>query len=181
MTISRKPLSMVVNGQSIKPVDVPADMMLIDFLAEYLNLTGTRLGCGQGICGACAVLVENPDGSLAEHRACITGAHWFSGKRVRTIEGHASRNDKGEVTALTPVQKAFVENYAFQCGYCTPGFVAAATAFLDKLKRQPVDKDRLEDAIVEALDGHICRCTGYVRYYQAVRTVALATPGLVRQ
>ena len=77
------------------------------------------------------------------------------------------------------MQKAFAEHFAFQCGYCTSGFVAAATAFIDNLKRTPVKRADLEGAIEDALNDHICRCTGYVRYYEAVRDVALVTPGCV--
>ncbi len=179
MTLATKPLSLIVNGQHTGPFDVPQDMMMLDFLHEYLNLTGARMGCGQGICHACTVIVEHDDGSLREMRTCITGAHWFAGRQVRTIEGHAERNANGEIVALSAVQQAFIENFAFQCGYCTPGFVTGATVLLDRLRRQPVPRAQLEDVIIEALDMHICRCTGYVRYLEAVRDLVLKTPGLV--
>ena len=96
-----------------------------------------------------------------------------------TIEGQAKTDAEGNVTELTPIQKAFIEKFSFQCGYCTPGFVAGATAFIDRLKHEPVKRADLESAIEDALNDHICRCTGYVRYYEAVRDVALATPGCV--
>jgi aerobic-type carbon monoxide dehydrogenase small subunit (CoxS/CutS family) len=125
------------------------------------------------------VIVEEEDGSLSEMRTCITGAHWFAGKKVRTVEGHARRDASGTITGLVPVQQAFIEHFAFQCGYCTPGFVTAATVLMDQLKRKPVRRAELEQTVSDALGKHICRCTGYVRYFEAVRDLALNTPGLV--
>ncbi|HTN97547.1 MAG TPA: (2Fe-2S)-binding protein [Nordella sp.] len=180
MTIALKKLSLTVNDKAIDPIDVPDTMMMQDFLYEYLNLTGSRMGCGQGICHACTVVVENDDGTLAEMRTCITGAHWFEGRKIRTVEGQATRDASGAITQLSPVQQAFIEHFAFQCGYCTPGFVTGATVLIDELKRKPVARADLERTITEALDKHICRCTGYVRYYEAVRDVILKTPGLIK-
>lgn len=180
MTLSARPLSMTVNGKSVGPVDVPDDLMMIDFLHEYLDLTGSRLGCGQGICHACAIILDMPDGTLREVRTCITGAHFFAGRSVRTVEGHAERDDKGNVVRLSPVQQAFIEHFSFQCGYCTPGFVTGATVLVERLKRAPIARGDVEKTIEEALAPHICRCTGYVRYYAAVRDVILKTPGLVK-
>ncbi|MFO1087400.1 MAG: (2Fe-2S)-binding protein [Reyranellaceae bacterium] len=177
MTIATRPLSLTVNGKPVGPIEVPEALMMLDFLHEYLNLTGSRMGCGQGICHACTVMVEQPDGSHREIRTCITGAHYFAGKRVRTIEGHAERDAQGNVVALSPVQQAFIEHFAFQCGYCTPGFVTAATVLIEHLRRRPIRRSEIEAAIEAALAPHICRCTGYVRYHQAVRSVILATPG----
>lgn len=155
--------------------------MMIDFLHEYLDLTGSRLGCGRGICHACVAIVDHPSGTSEEVRTCITGAHFFNGKKVRTVEGHAKVDEQGEVVELSPIQQAFLEHYSFQCGYCTPGFVNAATIFVEKLKREPIAREQLESAIEQALDSHICRCTGYVRYYEAVRDVVLKTPGLLKE
>jgi aerobic-type carbon monoxide dehydrogenase small subunit (CoxS/CutS family) len=95
-------------------------MMMLDFLHEYLNLTGSRMGCGQGICHACTVIVEGADGRIEEERTCIAGAHSFAGKSVKTIEGHAERDASGKIVKLTPIQQAFMEHFAFQCGYCPP-------------------------------------------------------------
>jgi len=173
-------LSLTVNGKKVGPLDIPDDMMMLDFLHEYLNLTGSRMGCGQGICHACTVILQHPDGRLEEQRTCITGAHLFEGKSVKTIEGHAERDASGKVVKLTDVQQAFMKHFAFQCGYCTSGFVAGTTVLMDRLKRAPVARKDLERTITEALDGHLCRCTGYVRYFEAVREVILETPGLVR-
>lgn len=179
MSIEKRPLSVTINGQSIGPVAVPVGMPMIDFLHDHLNLTGTRFGCGQGICHACTVMEIQADGTPMETRTCIFDAHFFNGKKIITIEGQAARDDKGEVRDLTPVQKAFIEHFSFQCGYCTPGFVTAATVFIETLKRKPVQRAQLQSSIEAALNDHICRCTGYVRYYQAVEEVALKTPGCV--
>ncbi len=176
--LAKKPLSLTINGKLIGPIDVPENMLMIDFLHEYLDLTGTHFGCGEGVCHACTVVEILPDGRKEELRTCIYGAHFFAGKNIVTIEGQATENKNGELQ-LTPIQQAFIDNFAFQCGYCAPGFVAGATVFLDRLNRQPVKRADLETAIEEALNPHICRCTGYVRYYEAVRDVALATPGCV--
>jgi aerobic-type carbon monoxide dehydrogenase small subunit (CoxS/CutS family) len=173
------PVTLKVNGEIIGPTEVPAGLMMIDFLHEYLHLTGSRLGCGQGICHACVVIVDKPDGSSEEVRTCITGANFFHGKTIRTIEGHAKRNEAGEVVELSPIQQKFLEHFSFQCGYCTPGFVNAATVLIERLKRQPIGRAQIEQTITAALNDHICRCTGYVRYYEAVREVVMTTPGLV--
>lgn len=175
-----RPLTLHVNGRRHGPLEVPEDMMLADVLHEYLGLTGTRVVCGQGVCRACTVIVDEPGGSR-EVRSCITGAHHFEGKRIRTVEGHAKRDASGRIVELSPVQQAFLDHYAFQCGFCTPGFVNAATVLIEKLQKNPVAREELEATITAALDPHLCRCTGYVRYYQAVRAVVLATPGLVRE
>lgn len=157
---------------------VPADLPMVDFLHEYAGLTGSRFGCGQGLCRACTVIVDDPDGTSREMRTCITGAHYFNGRAIRTVEGHATKNADGSVQ-LSPVQEAFLTHFSFQCSYCTPGFVNAATVLIERLQRQPVARDQLEQTIEDALNDHLCRCTGYVRYYSAVRDVVLNTPGLV--
>jgi xanthine dehydrogenase YagT iron-sulfur-binding subunit len=175
-----QPVSLKVNGHDVGPLQVPAGLMMIDLLHEYLDLTGSRLGCGQGICHACVVILDKPDGTSEEIRTCITGANFFNGKSIRTIEGHAQRDEHGEVVALSPIQQKFLEHFSFQCGYCTPGFVNAATVLIERLKRQPVARARVEETITEALNDHICRCTGYVRYYEAVKEVVLTMPGLVK-
>lgn len=172
-------LTLEINGRRHGPLEVPEDMMLADVLHEYLGLTGTRVVCGQGVCHSCTVIVDDAEGSR-ELRSCITGAHYFQGRRIRTVEGHAQRDDAGQVVRLSPVQQAFLDHYSFQCGYCTPGFVNAATVLVEKLRKNPVARGLLETTITEALDEHLCRCTGYVRYYEAVRALVLATPGLVR-
>ncbi|HDV6318315.1 TPA: (2Fe-2S)-binding protein [Burkholderia multivorans] len=176
----QKPLSVNINGKAVGPMQVPEGLMMIEFLHEYAGLTGSRLGCGQGICHACVVILDKPDGTSEEVRTCITGAHFFHGRAIRTVEGHAKRNEAGEVVELSPIQQKFLEHFSFQCGYCTPGFVNAATVLIERLKREPVAKADVERTITEALNAHLCRCTGYVRYYEAVKDVVMTTPGLVK-
>ncbi|PSL90838.1 (2Fe-2S)-binding protein [Pseudomonas sp. R9.37] len=178
--MANRPFQLTLNGRSVGPVDIPDDLPMIDYLHEYKNLTGSRLGCGQGICHACVVILDNPDGTSEEVRTCITGAHYFEGKKVRTIEGHATRDEQGNVTQLNPIQQRFVDEFAFQCSYCAPGFVNAATLLVEKLQRQPIAKSQLEKVIEDSLGHHICRCTGYVRYYNATRNV-LTDLGLVKE
>ncbi|MFP6863237.1 (2Fe-2S)-binding protein [Pseudomonas sp.] len=178
--MAKRILSMIINSQAVGPVEVPDDLMMIDFLHEHLNLTGSRLGCGQGVCHACVAILDKADGTSEEIRTCITGVHFFDGKRVRTIEGHAKRDGQGEVSELNPIQQKFVDKFAFQCSYCTPGYVNAATVLVEKLQRQPVKRSELEGEIEDALGKHICRCTGYVRYYSAARDV-VESLGLVKE
>ena len=171
-----RPLRLHINGKALGPIDVPEDMMLVDVLHEYLGLTGTRFGCGQGECRACTVIVDDERGPR-EVRSCITGAHYFEGRRIRTVEGHAKRDEAGQIVALSPVQQAFLDHFSFQCGYCTPGFVNAATVLLEQLgrkKAQRYTREQVRELITEALNPHLCRCTGYVRYYQAVEELVLA-------
>lgn len=181
MSIATKSLSMIINGKPVGPFQVPESLMMIDFLHEYAGLTGSRLGCGQGICHACVAILDHEDGTSEEIRTCITGALYFQGRKLRTVEGHAQRNQAGEVTALSPIQQKFLDFYSFQCGYCTPGFVNAATVLLEKLKRHPIEKNQVEAVVTDALNDHICRCTGYVRYHNAVKDLILATPGLLKE
>lgn len=174
-------VSMTINGTAVGPTQVPETLMMIDFLHEYAHLTGTRLGCGQGVCRACVVILDGEDGHSDEIRTCITGVGYFNGRKLRTVEGHASRDEHGTVTALSPVQQKFLDFYSFQCGYCTPGFVNAATVLIERLQRQPIARDQIETYITDSLNDHICRCTGYVRYHQAVKEVILNTPGLIKE
>ncbi|BCJ06638.1 (2Fe-2S)-binding protein [Pseudomonas sp. AA27] len=173
-------LQLTLNGQPVVTEVVPDDLAMIDFLHEYQNLTGSRLGCGQGICHACVVIVDNPDGTSEEVRTCITGAHYFEGKKVRTIEGHAKVDEAGNPGELNPIQQKFVDRFAFQCSYCAPGFVNAATVLVEKAQRKPLKQSELEGAIEASLGHHVCRCTGYVRYYEATREV-LGDLGLVKE
>lgn len=175
-----RPLALTVNGRAHGPIDVPDDMMLVDVLHEYLGLTGTRFGCGQGVCRACTVIVDDELGPR-EVRSCITGAHYFNGKRIRTVEGHAKRDATGALLELSPVQQAFLDHFSFQCGYCTPGFVNATTVLLERIAAEPpraYTRDQVRERITEALNPHLCRCTGYVRYYQAVEALVLALPSV---
>ena len=163
-------LGITVNGRAHGPMDVRDDLTLNDYLREFLGLTGTKFGCGAAQCLSCAVIVDNPDGTSHTVPTCIVPAASFNGKAIRTVEGHAKN---GELSAL---QKAFIEHFSFQCGYCTPGFLNEAQVLLERLAKKPVAQADLEKTITEALDGHLCRCTGYIKYHEAVRAVILADP-----
>jgi aerobic-type carbon monoxide dehydrogenase small subunit (CoxS/CutS family) len=166
-------ITVTVNGVVRQLRQVPSDLSLLDLLHEELRLTGTKFGCGIGLCQACTVAVRSDaDAPLAAVRACSTMATALDGHAVMTVEALAQG-------ALSQLQTAFLEAFAFQCGYCTAGFLMAAFVLLDQLKRTPVPRADLDAAIARACGDHICRCTGYRRYYDAIRTAALAQPGLV--
>src|ERR1700751_3265464 len=133
-------------------------------------MTGTKFGCGAAQCLSCAIIVDSADGTSCTSPTCIVPAVSFNGKRIRTVEGHAKG---GELTAL---QKAFIAHFAFQSGYSTPGFLNEGQVLLERLARTPIARADLGKTIAEGLDGHLCRCTGYVKYNQAVRDVILADP-----
>ena len=164
-------ISLKINGKTHGPIEVRDDLSMNDFLREVLGMTGTKFGCGAMQCLSCTVIVDEPDGTSATMPTCTAPATSFDGKSIRTVEGHA-RN--GQLTAL---QEAFIRHFAFQCGYCTAGFINEAQVLLERLERQPVAAKDLEQTILDALDGHLCRCTGYVRYHEAVRDVILAESG----
>jgi aerobic-type carbon monoxide dehydrogenase small subunit (CoxS/CutS family) len=163
-------LTITINGRVYGPREVRDDLTMNDFLREYLGMTGTKFGCGVAQCLSCAIIVDDPDGTSSTSPTCIVPAASFNGKSIRTVEGHAK---DGELTAL---QKAFVTQFAFQCGYCTAGFLNESQVLLERLTRTPIARSDLEKTIAEALDGHLCRCTGYVKYNEAVRDVILADP-----
>ncbi|MGB9661880.1 MAG: (2Fe-2S)-binding protein [Moorellaceae bacterium] len=143
-----------VNGREVK-VEAPAGITLLKLLREYLGLTGTKEGCGVGECGACTVLL---DGVPVD--SCLLPAAKAEGKEVTTIEGLA----QGE--KLHPLQEAFVNENAIQCGFCTPGMILSAKALLD---REP---HPTREQIKEALSGNLCRCTGYNQIIRAVEKAA---------
>ena len=147
-------LVLTVNGAR-RSVDAPPEESLLSVLRNRLQLTGTKYGCGEGQCGACTVLL---DGSPS--RSCRTRVSEAAGKKVTTIEGLA-RNGR-----LHPVQAAFLEAEAFQCGYCTPGMIVSAVGLLEK-NPDPADED-----IAGHLTGNICRCGTYPRILAAVKQAA---------
>jgi aerobic-type carbon monoxide dehydrogenase small subunit (CoxS/CutS family) len=163
-------LAITINGRALPPTEVRDDLSMNDFLREVLGMTGTKFGCGAAQCLSCAIIVDNPDGTSHTSPTCVVPAASFNGKAIRTVEGHARG---GQLTAL---QKAFIDHFAFQCGYCTAGFLNEAQVLLERLAKKPVVRTELEKTIEEALDGHICRCTGYIKYHEAVRDVILADP-----
>jgi len=149
----RERIRLRVNDETVER-EVPARQHLVDFLREDLGLTGSHLGCEHGVCGACSVFLE---GQLV--RGCLTLAVQAHGCRVDTIEG---LSDRGE---LAPLQQAFLEHNAMQCGYCTPGMLLSAYALL----REQPQADR--DAIRVYISGNYCRCTGYQAIVDAIESV----------
>ena len=143
--------TMTVNGRPTT-VTSPPERLLLEVLREDLALTGTKYGCGEGACGACTVLL---DGRPAF--SCSTRLADAAGKSITTIEGLAKGNE------LHPVQAAFLDVGAFQCGYCTTGMIMAAVALLEKTPTPD------EAQVVEAMNGHICRCCTYPRIVAAIR------------
>lgn len=164
-----------VNGRLTEPRQVDADLPLVDFLQDELGLTGTKLCCGIGVCRACTVAVRNLEGAPeVPVLSCSTPVGAVNGQEIRTVEGLAAGG------APNPLQRAFLDHFAFQCGYCTPGFLMATTILVGRLRERPIPRAEVDAAIAEACGQHICRCTGYVRYYQAIRQHLLETPGLVQ-
>jgi len=147
-------IAFVLNGQDMQ-LEVAPDRRVVDLLREDLELTGTKESCGSGECGACTILVDGES-----RLACLMLAAQLEGRAVTTIEG------LGTEEALHPIQEAFVEHGAIQCGFCTPGMVLAA---LDLMQRNP--RPSRHD-IREGLSGNLCRCTGYHKIADAVDAAA---------
>jgi aerobic-type carbon monoxide dehydrogenase small subunit (CoxS/CutS family) len=147
-------IALTVNGTRLT-VSAAAEQSLLSVLRDQLGLTGGKIGCGEGACGACTVLVDDQPA-----RSCVTPIAAVAGKRVLTIEG-LERDGR-----LHPLQQAFLDLDAFQCGYCTPGMIMAGVGLLTQ---QP---DPGEDAIVQFMQGNICRCGMYARIVRAVRQAA---------
>ena len=147
---SSRAISVEVNGEQIE-LEVPARRLLVHLIRDDLGLTGTHVGCDTGNCGACTVHL---DGEPV--KSCMLLAVQADGARITTVESLAA---DGELTAL---QKAFNEHHALQCGYCTPGMLMSATALLERNPRPS------EEEVRYALQGNICRCTGYVNIVEAV-------------
>ncbi|MDB5654262.1 MAG: (2Fe-2S)-binding protein [Tardiphaga sp.] len=160
-------LALTINGQKQPPAEVRDDLTMNDYLREYLGMTGTKFGCGAAQCLSCAIIVDHADGSSYTSPTCIVPAVAFNGQSVRTVEGHANGHE------LSALQQAFIAHFAFQCGYCTAGFLNEGQVFLERLAKTPLPRAQLETEIAAALDGHLCRCTGYVKYHEAVRDVIL--------
>jgi carbon-monoxide dehydrogenase small subunit len=147
-------IRLTVNGDQVE-LDVDPTKRLVDLLRDDLRLTGTKVGCEIGVCGACTVLLDDEPVS-----GCLTLAFQAKGRSVRTIEGLALGG------SLHPVQQAFMETGAFQCGFCTPGQIMAAVALLERVGN-PTDDD-----IREGITGNLCRCTGYYPIAAAIRSAA---------
>jgi len=147
-------MQLLVNGETYE-VDVDGETTLLAVLRHDLGLTGSKYGCGEGDCGACTVLL---DGRATN--SCITPVDSAAGQEITTIEGLANGND------LHPIQEAFIEHTAFQCAFCTPGFIMSLVALFAR-NSQPDDRQ-----IRGALTGNICRCGTYVRILQAAKAAA---------
>ena len=143
-----------VNGKQYQQ-RVPSRMLLVDFVRDRLELTGTHIGCDTGHCGACTVMLNG-----VTVKSCLLLAAQANNSKVLTIEG-VSADDK-----LHPLQQAFLDEQGLQCGYCTPGMILSS---LFLLKRNPTPSD---DEIKKAIDGNLCRCTGYLGIVKAVKTAA---------
>jgi aerobic-type carbon monoxide dehydrogenase small subunit (CoxS/CutS family) len=147
-------IAATVNGEAVES-DVEPRRRLVDFLREGLGLVGTNVGCGHGVCGACTVLL---DGQTV--KSCLLFAVQIDGHELTTIESVSPAE------GLNEVQAAFKRNFSIQCGYCAPGFVLAVQQLLDRYEN-PSDEE-----IAFALSGNICRCSGYVNVFKAVRELA---------
>lgn len=152
-------ITLTVNGKTYQET-VETRLHLADFLRLQLKLTGTHLGCEHGVCGACTILV---DGEAV--RSCLMLAVQANGRDVTTIEGLADGDE------LTPIQSAFSEHHALQCGFCTSGMIMSLTAFIEE------NPGADEEAIREAISGNICRCTGYQSIVAAGVAVAAKQAG----
>jgi len=150
----RQPLKLHVNGEEHE-ILTETNKTLLDVLRENLGLTGTKRGCDLGTCGACTVLINGKP-----HLSCLTLAVDVQEKEILTIEG------LGQDRKLHPLQKAFVENGAVQCGFCTPGMILTAKAFLDE-HPSPAEED-----VKKTISGNFCRCTGYVKIVEAILAAA---------
>ncbi len=156
------PLNFEVNGQTVQ-LRVDSHRLLVEVLREHLGLTGTHVGCDTSQCGACTVLL---DGQPV--KSCTMLALQAEGRRVTSIEGLAGNGERHAV------QQAFIDCHALQCGFCTPGMILSATALLQRTP-QPS-----EQQIEQALEGNLCRCTGYVNIVAAVRQAAATLAGATK-
>ncbi len=147
-------VSMTVNGEK-RSASVPPETTLLKLLRESFNLTGAKLGCDVGDCGACTVIV---DGTLVN--SCLMLAGQADGREILTIEGLATQD------RLHPIQKAFEEKGSLQCGFCGPGVIMSAKALLDQCPNPTVQEIR------DGLAGNLCRCTGYSKMIEAIQTIA---------
>ena len=153
--MSEHKITMTVNGREVSGY-AEARLTLVDFLRDVIGLKGTHIGCEHGVCGACSVII---DGQPA--RSCLMYAVMAEGLNIKTVEGLEGPN--GE---LSPLQDAFWQNHAMQCGYCTPGMLIATHALLEE------NPNPNEDEIREAIGGNLCRCTGYQQIVEAVQMTA---------
>ena len=160
MSVDRYPVTFTVHGREVT-LNPPGRMSLAEALRDELGLTGTHIGCEHGVCGACTVLLEGEP-----VRSCLLFAAQLEGESIMTIEGLA-----GEDGQQHPVQAAFRECHALQCGFCTPGMVLTVAAFLDS--KRPVTAQ----SVREAISGNLCMCTGYQNIVRAALSAAASRSG----
>ncbi len=147
-------ISLTVNGDQVDAI-VKDNLTLLDFLRDQLFLTGTKKGCEEGECGACTVML---DGKPVN--SCCTLAVECDGREVITVEGIAKDGK------LHPIQRQFIDKWAMQCGYCTPGFIMTAVEILES------GREYTDDELRKLLSGHLCRCTGYAKIVEAIQAAA---------
>jgi carbon-monoxide dehydrogenase small subunit len=150
----KRDVTLIINGRRYS-VRVEPRRTLVDAIREECGQTGTHIGCEHGVCGACTVLLDG-----APVRSCLMFAVQAADKEIRTVEGLGSADN------LNPLQRAFMEHHALQCGFCTPGFLMLVTGVLE---REP---DISDDELIDVLASNLCRCTGYQNIIKAVRAVA---------
>jgi aerobic carbon-monoxide dehydrogenase small subunit len=153
----KTPITLTINGRNYD-IAIEARRTLVDAIREDCGQTGTHIGCEHGVCGACTIIL---DGEPV--RSCLMFAVQADGKKIRTVEGLAD-GDK-----LHPMQQAFMDHHALQCGFCTPGFLMLAVSVLE---REP---DISDEGLIDVLSSNLCRCTGYQNIIKAVRAVARKT------
>lgn len=152
--MAEQTVKFIVNGRSYE-IPIEPQMTLVEVLRDKLDITGTKISCGAGECGACTVLIEGKP-----VLSCLTLAITAREKNILTIEGLAKGND------LHPIQKAFIDNGSIQCGFCTPGMILTAKTLLDE------NPNPTRGEVKKALAGNLCRCTGYVKIVDAVLVAA---------
>jgi len=153
---TKKTVKLMINGKEYS-LEVGTNETLVEVLRERLRLTGTKIGCNRGECGACTVLI---DGEAI--LSCLTLAIECEGKEILTVEGL----EDPKTGELDPIQEAFVENFGIQCGFCTPGMVMSAKALLDR------NPNPSEAEVKEGIQGNLCRCTGYTQIVESILAAA---------
>jgi aerobic-type carbon monoxide dehydrogenase small subunit (CoxS/CutS family) len=152
--MKRHTITLTVNDETVNLMVLP-NRTLLDVLRDDLHLTGTKESCGEGVCGSCTVLVDGQP-----TRSCLTLAVAMEGKKITTIEGLSEGNQ------LHPVQEAFVSYHGIQCGFCSPGMILTAYALLQE------NPNPTEEEIRRAISGNVCRCTGYAKAVEAIKSLA---------
>ena len=158
--MKKYPVKFYVNEELVE-LDVQANRTMLNVIRDDLHLTGTKVGCGAGECGACTVIVDGKP-----INACLVLAPEMDGMHITTIEGIADHDGN-----LSPLQQSFIDHAALQCGFCTPGFIMSATALLNE------NPHPTRDEIKHAISGNLCRCTGYIRIIEAIEDVANQNTG----